>query len=371
VSLRIFHISDTHLGFTDLDKVGRDGLNCRETDFYHVFRSFVDEVIDKKPDFVIHTGDFFHRPSPPNRPVIEALTQLKRISGTGIPFIVIAGNHSTPKTVYTAPIIKAFSNIDNVYPFFEQRYEKICLNGVFFHPFPHVNDDRIFLEEVDRIAPEKNAVNILMLHNSVGSSYIMEEYGERIFPTEKIKIFREFDYVGLGHWHSFGKIPKTENAYYSGSSERLSDRECGKPKGYIDLVIENGLSTVEFRELPARKWHKTEVDNCGEMLVEEILRAVKSHDDIEIPDSLITVNLNSIKSEQSASITNTDIQKLFDGALHVGVKRVFDKRKISISDIGGGNESLEALFYNFMKDSLTDKTEFSDLKEAASKYFSN
>ena len=114
---RIIHISDTHLGYTDPQSPYSDGVQLRESDIYAAFRQTADRIIEIKPDAVIHTGDLFHRPSPANRPLVECLTQIKRITEAGIPFIVIAGNHSTPRSNITSPILGALRSINGVYPF--------------------------------------------------------------------------------------------------------------------------------------------------------------------------------------------------------------------------------------------------------------
>jgi len=86
--VKILHFSDTHLGYNELDKTGANGVNLREQDFYDSFIYVIDKALEIKPDIVVHAGDFFHRPSPPNRPMIVALQQLKRLSDANIPILV-------------------------------------------------------------------------------------------------------------------------------------------------------------------------------------------------------------------------------------------------------------------------------------------
>ena len=206
IKLKILHFSDTHLGYSELDKMGANGINLREQDLYDAFRKVIDQCIERKPDLVIHSGDFFHRPSPPNRPMIFALEQLRRLSDAKIPIVIIAGNHSTPKTIYTSPILKAFKTIDGIYPIFGQKYERLTFDDLVIHGLPHINDDQIQLEELKKVKVVKGFFNILMLHTSIGKDYMMEEFGEKLFPPERMKVLSEFDYVALGHWHNFQKV---------------------------------------------------------------------------------------------------------------------------------------------------------------------
>ncbi|UCH71548.1 MAG: metallophosphoesterase, partial [Thermoplasmatales archaeon] len=57
--MKIFHVADTHLGYSAYRKSTQEGVNQREIDVYNAFEQFVDHVVDKKPDLVIHAGDLF------------------------------------------------------------------------------------------------------------------------------------------------------------------------------------------------------------------------------------------------------------------------------------------------------------------------
>ena len=138
--MRILHCSDTHLGYKELDKQTAEGINLREQDMYQAFSAVIDYALVHRPDVVIHSGDFFHRPSPTNRALTVAIEQLKRLSDAGIPFVVIAGNHETPKTIYTSPILRALQSISNVYPIYNQAYEYYAFGELVIHGLPHIND---------------------------------------------------------------------------------------------------------------------------------------------------------------------------------------------------------------------------------------
>ena len=122
--MKIIHFSDTHLGYNDLDILDENNINQREADFYDAFRQVVEQIKTIKPDYIIHTGDLFHRASPSNRAITFALEQFKIINSFGIPFILIAGNHSTPRTNLSSPILKIFENFENIYVSYNQEYKK-------------------------------------------------------------------------------------------------------------------------------------------------------------------------------------------------------------------------------------------------------
>jgi len=148
--MTIIHCSDTHLGFQAFDHVTAEGINAREQDIYDAFERVVARILEIKPNVVIHSGDFFHRPSPSNRALTFGLEQLKRLCDAKIPIVVIAGNHETPKTIYNSPILRALRNLDCVYPIFGESWEKFEFDGTVVHGVPHINDNRILYQELER-----------------------------------------------------------------------------------------------------------------------------------------------------------------------------------------------------------------------------
>ncbi len=122
--LKIIHVADTHIGFAAYRKVCEDegaykGLNQREVDVYRVFESFVDEVLKARPDAVLHAGDPFDTVRPTNRALSFALEQLLRISDAGIPVVMIAGNHSTPRLRETGSVFRLFEHLKGVHPVYK------------------------------------------------------------------------------------------------------------------------------------------------------------------------------------------------------------------------------------------------------------
>ncbi|WP_054838336.1 DNA repair exonuclease [Sulfuracidifex metallicus] len=89
--MQLLHISDTHLGKRQY------GLEERESDVYETFSNLIDLAIEERVKAVIHTGDLFDQPNPPNNAIYHALTEIKRLTEKGIMFLNIPGDHDTPK----------------------------------------------------------------------------------------------------------------------------------------------------------------------------------------------------------------------------------------------------------------------------------
>ncbi|MFA6195436.1 MAG: DNA repair exonuclease [Sulfurimonas sp.] len=386
--MKIIHFSDTHLGFNDLDILNTENINQREADFYDAFSQVIEQIKIIKPDFIIHTGDLFHRSSPSNRAITFALEQFKIIESLEIPCILIAGNHSTPRTNLSAPILKIFENFKNIFVSYEQKYKKIEFKDIVFHTLPHMNDETIALSQIELCEANLDASkkNIMMMHCSVGAGYLMQEFGEWVFPHAKEYLFAEMDYVALGHWHGFGHVGKHNNVYYSGSTERTSLNDKRNFKGFVEVdfgsttstseaeathpkdtlfgsttsVVPTSQLTIKFTEIKIRPIVQKEI-NC-----EDYENALIDESDTE--NAIVEVKLTNLTPLQSIDIQNSDIKKLFPHAMSVTVKREFklSTNETNLADIEA--LSLEEYFLAHIKEDANE-AEFQRLKNKITELF--
>jgi exonuclease SbcD len=366
--LKIIHFSDTHLGYNDLDILNDENINQREADFYDAFAQVVAQIKKIKPDYIIHTGDLFHRSSPSNRAITFALEQFKILDSLNIPFILIAGNHSTPRTNLSSPILKIFESFKNIHVSYNQEYKKIEFKNALFHTLPHMNDDTKALEQIELCENNINAEkkNIMMMHCSVGAWYLMQEFGEWVYPSDKEYIFSKMDYVALGHWHGFGHVGKHENVYYSGSTERTSLNDKRNSKGFVLVTLNDknsslfGTLNVEFKEIKIRPIVQKELD-CEDY--ENVLI-----DTSDTKDAIVEVKLINLTPLQSIEIQNAEIKAFFPDAMSVSVKREFKKgtNEADVSDVEA--LSLEEYFLEHIKEDAEEK-EYDRLKGKVQELF--
>ncbi|GAB4498067.1 MAG: hypothetical protein OHK0019_32770 [Saprospiraceae bacterium] len=400
--MTILHFSDTHLGFQAFDRVTAEGINAREQDVYDAFERVVERILEIKPDLVIHSGDFFHRPSPSNRALTFGLEQLKRICDARIPIVVIAGNHETPKTIYNSPILRALRNLDYVYPIFGETWEKFEFDGVVVHGIPHINDNRILTQELERLEPVAGKFNILTLHTSLGKKFLMEEYGEQVFPAEFEAKLADFQYIALGHWHNFQKIDLHPNAWYSGSTERLSDTEIGAEKGFLKLEIGNVIRqdeqdlqdilsqnesknpanpvhpvkknqpVITFEAIPTRPWLRWELNRCHELSVAEIEASLEKFiSENQVKDSMLSLIFNDIRPEQTLELGNLRLRQLFPDAFQLIPKRKTWSDSAFVRGIEVGQfDSLDKIFADYLRSKYPDDEALArKLVERAAGYF--
>ena len=361
--MKILHFSDTHLGFNDLDIINNENINQREADFYDAFSQVVEQIKIIKPDFIIHTGDLFHRSSPSNRAITFALEKFLEIDSLGIPCILIAGNHSTPRTNLSSPILKIFENFKNIHVSYNQEYKKIEFDDVIFHTLPHLNDDSKALMQIESCEANisESKKNIMMMHCSVGAWYLMQEFGEWVYPSNKEYIFEKMDYVALGHWHGFGAVGKHKNVYYSGSTERTSLNDKRNSKGFIVATLEDKLN-IEYKSINIRPIRIKEI-NC-----DDLQDSIANLDISDTHDAIVEVKLTNLTAMGSIDIPNKQIKDLFPDAMSVSIKREFKKSddNQTLSDMEA--ISLEEYFLEHIKEHSDDK-EYDRLKSKIQELF--
>jgi len=359
--LKLLHFSDTHLGYNDLDILNAENVNQREADFYDAFSQVVEQIKSIKPDYVIHTGDLFHRSSPSNRAITFALEQFQIIDALNIPFILIAGNHSTPRTNLASPILKIFENFKNIHVSYSQEYKKVEFEDAVFHTLPHMNDETTALSQIElcEVQIDKNRRNIMMMHCSVGASYLMQEFGEWVYPREKENIFAQMDYVALGHWHGFGQVGKHQNVFYSGSTERTSLNDKRNSKGFVLITLDEARK-VEFQEIEIRPIVQKEI-NC-----EDYENALIDASDTQ--NAIVEVKLTNLTPLQSIEIPNAEIKNMFPNAMSVSVKREFalGNNETDVSDVEA--LSLEEYFLEHIKEDADEK-EYDRLRNKVQELF--
>ncbi len=371
--LKIIHFSDTHLGYSNWDKVTDAGVNAREQDFYDAFTLVIDAILEQKPDYVIHSGDFFHRPSPSNRALTFAVQQLTRLVDLNIPFIIIAGNHETPKTIYTSPILKIFTTFSFVYPIFGQEYETIHFPSITFHGLPHINDTTILHQQIQKINPVNGTTNILLLHTSIGKKYVMEEqYGEQIYPEEVLEKLKGFDYIALGHWHNFQQVLLLPNAWYVGSTERMSDTESSTPKGYCTLLVEKNTSIIPlFTAIPTRDWHKISIHKANTKSIQEIEQELHQNlSAISLQDSIVYIDILELLPDALAYFTNSYLKELTANAFQSQIRRTAYQQDSYFKEIEyQETDSLQTLFTGYVHQKYQDTNQAELLLQKAKKYF--
>ena len=347
--MRVLHLADTHLGYSAYRKVTEEGVNQREIDVYDAFIQCIDYAVKTKPDLVLHAGDLFDSVRPTNRAITVALQQILRLSKENIPFIVISGNHETPKLKETGNIFSIFEHLDNVYPIHNNRYETVSLKNkdetVMVHAIPQCQNPEEFDINLKKITRDKKAdFNVLMAHGAVVGikEFKMNEFNELFIPVKNIQ--QDFDYIALGHYHMNTKLQ--ENAFYAGSTEHLSFTEAGTQKGCLEIDLGQKLKH-KFIPVNTRIMVDVPPMDCLALNAEQIVRKIKETIlSIEAKDKIIRIRLENIPSHVQRGIDFHQLRTLSKTAVHFEIKSTSVKAdETSLSE----GYKMKSIAYEFEK----------------------
>jgi len=321
--MRILHLADTHLGYSAYRKTTEEGINQREIDIYNAFIQCINYAVKRKPDLVLHAGDLFDSVRPTNRAITIAIQQILRLSKENIPFIVISGNHETPKLKETGNIFTIFEHLNHVYPIHNNRYETISLQTknetVKIHAIPQCQNSKEFDMNLKKITLDKNAnYNLLLAHGAVAGikEFKMNEFNELFIPVKNIQ--QNFDYIALGHYHMYTKLQ--ENAFYAGSTECLSFTEAGNQKGFLEIDLGQKLKH-KFISLNTRIMMDVPPLDCSTLNAEQIVKKIKETIlSIEPKDKIIRIRLENIPSHVQRGIDFHQLRLLSKTAVHFEIK---------------------------------------------------
>ena len=353
------HVSDTHLGFSDLEIMDEnEKYNIREEDVYNSFAKVIDYAVETKVNFIIHSGDIFHRSSPSNRALVFLSQQLSKLEEFKIPIYIIAGNHDFPKSVFTTPIYNLFDLFKYSKIFFSENYSVYDNGYCYLHTLPHINNETKYNEEAQKICiTNTDKPNILITHGSM-PNYLMEEYGERVFPEGKLEYLINFDYVALGHWHKFKHLKSYGNVYYSGSTERFSDKETEYQKVFLLCKYDNKL-TVEAINIDGRLMKNIKIKECFNKNKNEIIDEILANiNNLDIKGGIFTIHLLDMAQLQIYEIGKNDFSEILKEALFYNITKT----------IKGSDEKIVLDSSSFdLRDYLNEelKKNFTDIKEYA------
>ncbi len=308
--MNILHFSDTHLGFSEYNKIEpQSGLNQREVDFYRAWEQVVEIILKRRPDVVIHAGDLFHTPRPSNRAIKTALENIQKISDAHIPFIFVAGNHESPRIRTTGSIFESIELFDSTFVAYSPRYKKFTIQNVDFHCVPHCSNT----EETEtafkniKISGDKN---VLVTHGAWSGKniYEMGEFNEQRLPNIESETGLTFDYIALGHYHR--PVTIKDHIHYCGSTERTGLREHDSNCGYLWVGLEPLKTT--FHPIKTRPMFKIPPIDCKDKNTTDIYSRLEQLSTPELKDAIVHVTLADIMDSTFLRLDMQQIDCIFE-----------------------------------------------------------
>ena len=318
--MKIIHIADTHLGLAAFSRLDPEsGMNLREKQIYDNFLRGINDIINQKPDALIHAGDIFDTVKPKTKAYTTVLEALNRLNEAGIPVVIITGNHSMAKTRYTTSPFEVLtyhkSRIMVAYKF---RYEKVELQDTVFHLIPNMLRVEDYRTAYDQIELSKNHNNVLVTHGL--ATQIKDKRLATVAEHELdgTILSENFDYIALGHYHRQCQI--TDNAWYSGSTEYLTYGEIRDEKG--GLIVDTGKHEVRHLDLPKTPMVDLGTIKCigvhpGDITEEIINRVTTKHLPLY---AMAQITLDGLSREHGKGIDTKDLAGVRENLLDLKIR---------------------------------------------------
>lgn len=317
--VQIAHISDTHLGHRQY------GSDVRRQDFTDAFAAAVERAVERNVDAIIHTGDLFHRRTPPLPQVNQCIGVLRRADDAGVPFLGIVGNHDRKMDDQWLDLMAhtgTASRLDSSPTMVGEGDEAVALYGIDAVPSPAWDSTNFELDDPDN----DDAYRLLCMHQLLHPPVpeIMAEYPANSV-IERLNI--EIDGLALGDYHEAESADVNGvDVWYAGSTERGSAGEEGPRSITILSDFSDHTMSRSHIDLDTRDFQPIQItfeENDGY----EHTRSV--FEEYDLTDAVAIVSLTGKRT----SLTASDVHEI---ALDRGaaVARVDDNRGRERLDIG-------------------------------------
>lgn len=246
--MKIAILSDTHLGNRQY------ALTEREKDFFDAFRFCMQKALEKECSLVLHCGDLFDTQRPYNKVVREAYWIVEE---TGLPFIVIPGNHDFAWKADVPPGVLLTMDAHNT----NASSVTLCLDS----PVENIEYGNVNIVGVRYLTPSEmkawdtykhlaekltkpECVNVLLMHQE----WIEVAPFPDIASVASDDLPEGFDYIFIGHIHippMVKRVGKT-TVVNVGSTENCSYQEAKREK--VMWILDTETGNLEQIAIPIR-----------------------------------------------------------------------------------------------------------------------
>lgn len=257
--MKLMHLSDLHLG----KRVNEFSML---EDQVYIINKIINIIDDKKPDGIILAGDIYDKPIPPAEAVELFDDFLYKLSQRNIKVFIISGNHDSAERIAFGSRLFDKSGI-YLSPVYDGKISPIELNddygkiNIYMLPFiKPVHVRRFFPDEeissytdavstvIKNMNMDNDIRNILITHQFVTGSSRTESEDISVGGSDNVDsiVFKDFDYVALGHIHR-SQSCGSEYIRYCGTPLKYSFSEANDTKSITLLDInEKGNIKLDF-----------------------------------------------------------------------------------------------------------------------------
>lgn len=324
--MKIFHISDLHLGKRLYD------FSLLE-DQRHILREILLLAESRHPDLLIIAGDLYDK----SVPVVEAVSVLDsflcELVRMEIPVCAISGNHDSPERMEFGKSIFSKSNV-----YFSCLYTgqlaKVDFQDdfgpvhVYLLPFIRPADVRPYFRErkiegypaaleaaLSAPAPDFSERNVLVTHQFVLGASRCDSEEVSVGGTDGIPadLFAGYDYVALGHLHGPQAVGRA-GLRYSGSPLKYSFSEISQTKSVTEVELgrkgDIRISALPLRPLRDLKRLRGRFDE---------LTQKDYYADTDLPENYLDITLTD---EQDVPDALQRLRDIYPYIMHLGYDNV-------------------------------------------------
>lgn len=356
-TIKVAHLSDTHLGYQAYGAVSSSGRNQRSVDIATAFKQAIDQIIETDPPLVIHSGDLAERSKPDTVWMQIARIELTRLAGirpdgTRRQVVVIGGNHDMPaRHLDMCWLTHSLAGIPGLHLAESNpqrfRFEPELLNcdpdlsHVEVVAVPHEALKTLTREGWESVQPnEKTPISILAAHGVAGGSGLFRRSLGREWSIPTDLLVAGWDYVALGHWHRRGPIdgPAGSRAWYAGSTENMGFgdvRDNGDRRGWYEVSLNSEkLPKVESHDVHLRPMIRQNY-NAGGQTPDEITagltaQTIKLRDAGKVDGAVVSIVISGVARDLRNLIDIATMRGICDTALHFEVS--FKPIKVTSND---------------------------------------
>ena len=373
--MRLLHTGDLHIG-----------KNLSEFSLLEDQRFCLEQIVsaakEYKVDGVIIAGDLYDRSVPPAEAVSLVDEFVTSLIDNGIAIYCISGNHDSPERIGFANAIlekKGFyidsqlgQSLKKIE--YDDNYGRINIYMLPFLREPLMRDycKRTFDKEIANYEEgircilsheniDKSERNVLITHYFVTDSGKIEDFDGVMQQIEEkdlgglgnvdVSVFKDFDYVALGHIHGFMRIGK-QNVYYSGSPVKYSLREYKQKKSFLIVDINKKTDDVTITRIKFKALHDLRriEGKLEDLISDEVVNAANPNDYIDAV----------LLDEGDLYDPIGKLRTVYPNVMHISYKRD-EKVNSELADLEEGLEEGTPLdvfksFFKYVTDEDADET---------------
>lgn len=353
--MRIMHLADLHLGRTILEQ-------SLIEDQRYILNKIIKEVRDRKVDLVLIAGDIYDKSIPSVEAVNLFSSFLTKLYKNSVKVCFISGNHDSKDRLSFGNSLFVDNGvfIEGIFDgklrcvSFDDEYGKV---NIYMLPFVKPIDVKKYYPDnnidsyddavrciIKNTKINKRERNIIMIHQFVTGSNIEIERSESEvislggIDNVDVNIFKDFDYVAMGHIHGPQKLIK-DTVRYAGSPLKYSFSEVNQKKSIPIITCEEkhniGVELVKL--LPKREMRiikgpiekLLDKDVCKNTNLDDYICAVITDNDyvIDAIGKLRSIYKNILKIEYNndRTVINNDLENDIENVKDLSPNELFKK----------------------------------------------